>query len=82
MSTLKTLAPSFANSAAKGLPTTSDLLITVMTFPLARSPYSNILLYTPRCSRTLTIASGVHGRIDLTVPGGAASPSDGDGFSG
>lgn len=44
-----------------------------MTFPRARSPYSSILLYTPMCSRTLTIASGVQGRIDLTVPGGGAS---------
>lgn len=97
MSTLRTLAPSLANKAASGLPTTSDLnisylnltyrvesylLITVITFPLALSPYSSILLYTPRCSRTLTIAKGVHGRMDLTVPDGAESPSDGDGLRG
>ena len=94
MSTLRTRAPSFANSAARGRPTTSDLLptglsyvlphhgwayrlMTVMTFPRARSPYSSILLYTPICSSTLTIASGVHGKIDLTVPSGACSPMSG-----
>lgn len=44
-----------------------------MTFPLARSPYANILLYTPRCSSTFTIANGVQGKIDLTVPSGGVS---------
>lgn len=60
MSTLRTLAPSFASRAANGRPTTSDLadqrssamsskdqtylLMTVITFPLALSPYSSILL--------------------------------------
>lgn len=29
------------------------------------------------CSRHFTIASGVHGMIDFTVPGGAWSESDG-----
>ena len=91
MSTERTRAPSFASRAASGLPTTSDLphvssraeiqnkgahlLTTVMTFPLARSPYASILLYTPRCSNTLTIARGVHGKMDLTVPSGAVSES-------
>ena len=49
--------------------------MTVITFPLALSPYRNILLYTPKCSRTLTIAKGVHGNIDLTVPSGPSSES-------
>lgn len=49
--------------------------MTVMTFPLALSPYRNILLYTPKCSNTLTIASGVQGRMDLTVPSGPSSVS-------
>lgn len=49
--------------------------MTVITFPLALSPYRNILLYTPKCSRTLTIASGVHGSTDLTVPSGPSSES-------
>jgi hypothetical protein len=107
MSTLNTLAPSFASRAAKGLPTTSDLLIIVTTFlssptpprcklqpqsanpnllytlgntprkthPLALSPYFNNLLYTPTYSNTLTMANGVHGRMDFTVPGGGASDS-------
>ena len=48
-------------------------LITVMTLPRALSPYSSILLYTPMCSMTLTMASGVQGRIDLTVPAGGVS---------
>ena len=83
MSILRTLAPSFANKAANGLPTTSDRLITVTTFPRALSPYSNILLYTPKCSSTLTIASGVQGRMDLMVPGGAGSSVPGkEGFEG
>lgn len=41
-------------------------------FPYARFPYGRILLYTPICSRHLTIASGVHGRIDFTVPSEAS----------
>lgn len=44
ISTLNTRAPSLANNAAKGLPTTSLRLMTVMTFPLARSPHSRSLL--------------------------------------
>lgn len=91
MSALSTRAPSFARSAPNGLPTTSERLITVITFlhrpsapdpsfakrpgthPRARSPYANNLLYTPTNSSTLTIASGVQGRTDLTVPGGGRS---------
>jgi hypothetical protein len=48
-------------------------LITVITLPRARSPYSSILLYTPRCSSTLTIAKGVQGKTDFTVPSGVCS---------
>lgn len=42
-----------------------------MVFPYARSPYLSSVLYTPKFSRALTAAKGVHGMIDLTVPGGA-----------
>ena len=43
--------------------------------PYALSPYGRILLYTPTCSRDLTIARGVQGMMDLTVPGGGVSLS-------
>lgn len=49
--------------------------ITVMVRPYARSPYGKIVLYTRTYSRHLTIASGVQGMIDLTVPGGGWSVS-------
>ena len=39
-----------------------------MILPYALSPYGNILLYTPKYSRHFTIAKGVQGRIDLTIP--------------
>lgn len=52
-------------------------LIIVTVLPYARSPYFNIVLYTPMCSRHFTIASGVHGRMDLTNPGGGSSESAG-----
>lgn len=88
MSTDRTRAPSLASRAARGRPTTSDLLsallgegtyllITAIVFPRARSPYSKSLLYTPMCSRTLTMARGVQGRMLLHVPGGASSSSPG-----
>lgn len=48
-------------------------LITVTVFPYARSPYGRILLYTPMCSRHLTMARGVQGKMDLTVPAGGWS---------
>ena len=47
--------------------------MTVTVRPYARSPYSSNLLYTPTYSRHLTIAKGVHGRIDLTIPFGRLS---------
>lgn len=46
-----------------------------MVLPYARSPYVSILLYTPIFSRHFTIARGVQGRIDLTMPGGGCSVS-------
>ena len=49
--------------------------MTVIVFPYALSPYGNNLLYTPTYSRDLTIASGVQGIIDLTIPGGGCSTS-------
>jgi hypothetical protein len=55
----------------------TDRLMTVTIRPYARSPCGNKLLYTPEYSRTLTIASGVQGMIDLTIPGGAWSPHAG-----
>lgn len=61
---------------------TAHRLMTVMTLPRALSPYSSSRLYTPRCSSTLTIASGVQGKIDLTVPGGAGSSAPGPDLGG
>jgi hypothetical protein len=55
----------------------ADRLITVTVLPYARSPYVNILLYTPTCSRHLTIARGVQGMMDFTVPGGGSFSEDG-----
>ena len=69
-STEKTRAPSLASNAASGRPTTSDRFTTVMVRPNAREPYGRRGLYTWQCSRVLTIASGVQGRIALTRPSG------------
>lgn len=49
--------------------------MTVTVLPYARSPYGRILLYTPTYSRHFTIASGVQGMMDLTIPSGGTSPS-------
>jgi len=58
---------------SRGFRSRTYRLMTVMTLPRALSPYSSILLYTPMCSSTLTIASGVQGKMDLTVPAGGVS---------
>lgn len=50
-STEYTFAPSFANSAASGRPTTSLRLTTVMTRPWRRFPSGRIRLYTLMYSR-------------------------------
>ena len=55
------------------------LLITVMVRPYARSPYGRSALYTPTRSSAFTTPSGVHGKIDLTVPGGGTSFLSGTG---
>ena len=46
--------------------------MTVTVLPYARSPYVSILLYTPTYSRHLTIARGVQGIIDFTLPAGVS----------
>jgi len=49
--------------------------MTVIVFPYALSPYPSRVLYTPMNSRHFTIANGVHGIMDLTVPLGGISES-------
>lgn len=44
----------------------TNLLMTVIVRPNARLPYGNKVLYTLQCSKVLTIAKGVQGRIALT----------------
>jgi len=53
--------------------------MTVIVRPYARSPYGKSALYTPMRSRAFTTASGVQGKIDLTVPGGGTSSLSGAG---
>jgi hypothetical protein len=63
----------------KRLASYAHRLSTVTVFPYARSPYGRIELYTPMFSNALTTPSGVHGKIDLTRPGGGRSPVVGSG---
>lgn len=53
--------------------------MTVTVRPYARSPYGKSALYTPMRSRDFTTPRGVHGKIDLTVPGGGTSSLSGAG---